>query len=288
MRHLHLKTTRPGLALFAALSAGLAQAAEIQTCNHVTDGVFNGSASSTDNATEWGCPTVSQSAFAQVGNAGGAVLYADQGGQPGANGFLSTLYLMYDYVAGAAPASFFDVFFEVVPDGHAYLVRIPAPTSPDPAPALLAFERPIGSVAPLDQNGSFDIGPNSGWEALSDADKALADFRGAVGFGSSPNNPVAHPMAEFQLSINQATDPSQPSGLYDPSPAFWSASVKAVDDPPLSSGVFTLHPDGTTTVTPALGPDGGPVMQGSVLPEPATLLLFLPGLLALARFRRPS
>lgn len=54
------------------------------------------------------------------------------------------------------------------------------------------------------------------------------------------------------------------------------------------SNLSTFNPDGTTVVTPALGPDGGPVMQGSVLPEPATLLLFLPGLLGLARFRRPG
>lgn len=48
---------------------------------------------------------------------------------------------------------------------------------------LLAFERPIGSVAPLDANGSFEIGPASGWEALSGGDLALAQFQGSLGFG---------------------------------------------------------------------------------------------------------
>lgn len=271
MRNLPLKTLRPGLALLAVLAAHPARADVASGgCDHITDGVFNTSAASALDASEWGCSTVSKSFFAPAPGGGGAYLYADQG-----NG---NLYLMYDYVAGGAPSSFFDVFFEVVPDGHAYLVRLPA------AGGFEAYERPIGSIAPLDANGSFTLGPNSGWTPLSPADLALAQFQGAVGFGSSANNPAPHPMAEFQLTVSQPGHP----GIYDPSPAFWSASTKpgGAADPPISSGVFTLNPDGSTTVAPALGPDGSPLMQGSVLPEPATLLLFASGLAGLLAARR--
>jgi len=259
------------LALLAVLAAPQALAVGITDgCGHVSDGLFNGSASSVTDGPEWGCATVSKSGFAQVGNAGGAFLYADQNGH--------NLNLMYDYAAGASTASFFDVFFEVVPDGHAYLVRLQA------AGGLEAFERPIGSVAPLDAHGSFDVGAGSGWTPLTAADLAIAQFQGAVAFGTSQNNPSPHPMAEFQLTINQPGA----NGIYDPSPAFWSASVKTDGgaDPPISSGIFTLNPDGTTTVTPVLGPGGAPVMQGSVLPEPATLTLFMAGLFGLRAARR--
>jgi hypothetical protein len=282
MRNAPSKALRLGLALLAALAAHSAQASAIvQGCDHVTDGLFNHSDISTSDATEWGgCGTVSKSFFAPAADgSGGAYLYADQSGP--------NLALMYDYTSGDAaaftPSSFFDVFFEVVPDGHAYLVRIPV------AGQLEAFERPIGSVAPL-VNGSFAIGPGSGWEPLDQFDLDLAQFQGAVGFGTSENSSVRHPMAEFQLTINQPGPGGHP-GIYDPDPAFWSASAKpgGAADPPISSGVFQLLPNGTTVVVPVLGPNGGPVMQGSVLPEPATLLLFasgFAGMLAARRARR--
>jgi len=275
MRDSLSKALRLGLLLLAA-AVHSAQAAGTVGCSHLTDGLFNHSENPGPDDPEWGgCGTVSKSFFAPApGGTGGAYLYADQSGP--------NLYLMYDYVVGSSVASFFDVFFEVVPDGHAYLVRIPA------SGPLQAFERPIGDVAPIGSNGSFTIGPGSGWAELSPADLSLAQFQGVVKFGASPNNQTFHPMAEFQLSINQSADPQNPTGIYDPSPAFWSASVKPGGgaDPPLSSGVFTLHPDGTTTVVPVLSPDGSPVMQGSVLPEPAPLVLFLSGLLGLCAVRR--
>jgi hypothetical protein len=259
-----------GLIAGAVFSANLAQAITVAPCNHTTDGAFDPG--------EWNCATVSKSFFPQVGNAGGAFLYVDQG-----QGNNNNLYLMYDYVGGVAASSFFDVFFEVVPDGHAYLVRIPG------GGGLLAFERPIGSVAPLLPNGAFDIGINSGWDPLSAADLALAQFQGAVGFGVSPDDATPHPMAEFQLTINRQGG----NGIYSPDPAFWSASESSgvtpsgLTDPPISSGIFSLNPNGTTTVTPVLGPNGAPIQQGTVtLPEPGTFLAFASGLLGVFGFRR--
>ncbi len=264
-----------GFFAVAALSGGLAHATTV--CNHVTDGVFGSG--------EWNCPTVSTSFFPQVAGGGGAFLYADQG-QNGNN----NLYLMYDYVGAVAPSSFFDVFFEVVPDASSYLVRIPAGGG-----GLQTFERPIGTVAPLLPNGSFDLSGSSGWIPLTPADLALAQFQGAVGFGPSPNDATPHPMAEFQLTINRPAGPSGASGangIYDPSPAFWSASEKSSGgaDPPISSGIFMLNPDGTTTVLPVLGGDGAPLQQSTDLPEPRTLVIFASGLFGIFAsryYRRP-
>jgi hypothetical protein len=269
--YLKKRTLSIGLIAGAAIFTNAGHASTVGGCIHNTDGAFD--------TQEWTCPTVSKSFFPQVGSAGGAFLYVDQG-----QGNNNNLYLMYDYVGGVATSSFFDVFFEVVPDGHAYLVRIPG------GGGLLAFERPIGSVAPLLPNGSFDIGINSGWDPLSAADLALAQFKGAVGFGISPDDATPHPMAEFQLTVDHSGGPGGgPGGIYSPDPAFWSASEKSSGgaDPPISSGIFILNPNGTTTVNPVLGPNGDPVMQGTVtLPEPGTFLAFASGLLGLLGCRR--
>ncbi|MCU1237636.1 MAG: hypothetical protein JWP63_5603 [Candidatus Solibacter sp.] len=114
-------------------------------------------------------------------------------------------------------------------------------------------------------------------------------FQGTDGFGPSLGHGIPHPIAEFQLTINRSTS-ATPDGLYSPEPAFWGASEKssAGADPPISSAIFQLNPDGTTFVMPILGPLGDPIMQGTALPEPATFLGFGSGvlaLLALCRYR---
>ena len=64
-----------------------------------------------------------------------------------------------------------------------------------------------------------------------------------------------------------------------------SAAVAA--DPPITSAIFTLNPDGTTIVTPVLGTNGGPVQQiPEGVPEPSSLLLVLSGVLALTRLKK--
>jgi hypothetical protein len=202
---------------------------------------------------------------------GGAYLYVDQGfrtASPPA-GSPDTLFLMYDDVRATAPTGFFEVFFEVPSDAD-YLVVIQQP-------GFVALERPHGSPAPLNPDGSFDVSPGSGWSPLTPDDILRANFHTALGFGPSPNLGTDHLMAEFDLSIdNKAPGRTGGDGLYDPSPAFWSASKSGNPDPPISSAIFQLNPDGSTDVTPLFGPNGGPVARPQdVVPEPSAAGLLL-------------
>src|SRR5436190_13618947 len=140
---LRVKTTvSPFCAIvFCALLPQIANAGVAGGCTHNTDGAFG--------VGEWSCGPVSKQFFVPAARAGGSFLYVAQGVGPD-----NTLYLMYDYVAGTATSSFFDVFFEVVPDGHAYLVHIDGSSTVAPGIGG-AYERLIGLLAPLNPNGSF-------------------------------------------------------------------------------------------------------------------------------------
>jgi hypothetical protein len=239
---------------------------------HVTDGTFT-------SPQEWTGPVVAKQFFAPASDgSGGAFLYVEQGiSSPFANDHspFDTLYLLYDYVNSAPGGdqlnSFFDVFFQVSPTRTDYLVRIL--NTGNPNGAFLAFEKSSATPSNINPDGTFDIG--SPWTPLESDDLALARFQVAIGFGPSPDQPTDHLMAEFELSINNPRNPFSP-GLYDPSPAFWGASAdpKFGPDPPISSAIFELSPDGGASVFPVLGPNGGPIKQpAAAVPEPPTVLL---------------
>ncbi len=272
--------TFAAMTLAVLVPAGTARAL-LSANPHVTDGVFTG-------PQEWDTTrtTVTEFTFPVVGNTGGANLFVEQAG--------GVLYLMYDYTNSAAlhltPANAtFDVFFQVPndqPGGTDYVVSFTNST-------FSAFEKPTtGPASPLNPDGSFNLN-SPVWTALSSDDLARAGFASAVGFGHDPATPSVpdHLLAEFQLTIQTA---SNPDGFYDPSPAFWSASASGgglgVADPPISSAIFQLNPDGTTIVVPVLGPNGGPVLQpqDAVTPEPSSVALVGVGvaILAVARRRR--
>lgn len=255
---------------------------------HIVDGAF-GPNEWTVSATDGSAarPTVSRNSFTVGGVSNADFLYVEQtndgvpvplGGPLGNN-----LGLMYDFVNSSSGPfnAAFDIFFQVGPQHTDYAVHIAGFGS------LQAFEKPTGTVSLLKPDGSLNL-LASPWIPIDplDPDFALAHFVGAVGFGVSPNSSTPHLLAEFELSV----DTGASDGLYSPEPAFWSASTshRELDrtcdsfDPffgcsagPISSGIFTLNSDGTTTVVPTLGSDGGPVIQ--LVPEPETWVLMLVG-----------
>jgi hypothetical protein len=253
---------------------------------HVVDGTFS-------SAAEWDItrPSVSVLSFTVDGIQNGAYLYVEQTNNgnpvPLNSGLGNRLELMYDFVSsptalpGSNPTnSFFDVFFQVPTTQTDYAVRI------GPG-GFQAFEKPTGTLSGQNPDGSLQLtdgqgNPLSPWQRLDAGDLQTAQFQTALGFGTSPNGATGHLMAEFELSINNGSN----DGLYSPDPSFWGAGGASgpgarggLADPPISSGIFTLNPDGTTTVVPALGLNGGPVLQPQqVVPEPASVLLLAAGL----------
>jgi hypothetical protein len=265
--------------------ASLGMAGEIAVApTHTTDGLFNAGTLPQTDGPEWSGPNVVKTFFPVAPDgSGGAFLYVDQGAGPQ----LGTLFLMYDYVNGNGSFvnTFFDVFFQDRVDNTDYGIRVQGA-------GFTAFEKPFGPPSGLNPDGSFNFS-SAPWTVLTTADLALANFHGAVGFGPSPNSSTSHLQAEFDLTINSSGS-GTPNGIYDPAPAFWSATctncaglgVGTQGDPPITSGIFQLNPDGTTIVTPVLGASGGPLQQpNESAPEPASLLLVAPALALLFRKR---
>jgi hypothetical protein len=281
------------------LGLGNVRSVHADPFKHATNGQFDpGEWTNNPNL----IPTVSSQSFAYdpATGAGGATLYVEQGftqvqaavaggGQP------DTLFLMYDINnnpthgrAQPTAANFFDVFFQVPSDGNDYLARIFGDSTTSHQDFLL-YEKPTGTVSPTTADGSFDVSDTALWTLLNppggqdDPDFTLAKPVGVVGFNGTTadgsNTAPNHVEVEFQLSINTTPPQSSngPTGLYDPNdPAFWSGSGDpGGGDPPFTSGVFKLNPNGTTSVTPAFGPNGDPLLQPLAVaaPEPASLTL---------------
>jgi hypothetical protein len=259
---------------------------------HVADGTFGDqewTASSTNGSPAR--PSVSVQSFTVAGNPQGAYLFAEQtlNGNP-TSGPGNQLHLMYDFVASptvlgalaGASNSFFDVFFQVPTTNTDYVVHLTAN-------GFQAYEKPTGTASALNADGSLAL-TGSPWSLLDGNVLSLAQFQGAIGFGASPNSSQPHLQAEFALSI----DSGNRDGLYGSDAAFLSVSAFSdiAQDPPISSGIFTLNPDGTTTILPALGPDGGPVQQPqdvvttAAVPEPHSVVLLGLGAVGLVFGRR--
>lgn len=259
---------------------GMLALADAAQAGHVVDGAF-GPLEWTLSATDGtpAPPNVSHAAFTVGGVTNAAHLYAaqyDSSGTPVTASLGSKLGLMYDCTICGAPLpanAALDIFFTSGPDDYAVHVF-----SASGVPAFLAFEKPVGTVSSLNLDGSLNLA-DPVWSALDAADLALAQFVVAVGFGPSPNAAADHYFVEFELSVNSNGPGLPPNGLYSPDPAFWSASTsgeQGFPSGPISSGTFTLHADGSTTVQPLVGPNGEPVLQP--VPEPGGLALSMLGI----------
>lgn len=250
---------------------------------HIVDGAFGQlewTASSTDGSAA--PPNVSRSSFTVGGVPNAAYLYAaqyDGNGVPVSGSLGAKLGLMYDCTICQAPLpanAALDIFFNSGLED--YVVHV---FSASGLPTFQAFEKSVGTTSTLNQDGSLNLADPI-WTALTTGDLVLAQFAIGVGFGLSPNSNRDHYFVEFEMSINSAAAGALPNGLYSPAPAFWSASTSGTGFPtgPISSANFTLKPDGTITVVPILGPNGGPITQP--VPEPGILALVFAGVGALS------
>jgi len=109
----------------------------------------------------------------------------------------------------------------------------------------------------------------------------------ALGFHTSPNAGSSHMIIEFEVDLDLPSGlggglvPPM-NGIYGVGPATWLASAASdLVDPPISSAIFQINPNGDLLITPfELG-----------APEPATWGLMLGGLLVIMRrgklLRRP-
>ena len=239
----------------------------------------------TDN--EWSTAPSQTFAFNPGTGTGGATLYMQQGfnatGQQAVETLGDTLYVMVDDTSRTQALGSGTVFELLVHQATAdYLFKL---TYTGSSKTLTEFKKSPGVVSPTNPDGTLHL-TDPPWTALSSGEVALANASGAIGFGTTPfTSTGAHQMAEFQISINT---PGLAGLLTPGTPGFLSVAYGApgTPDPPISSAIFTLNPDGTTTIAPVLGPNGDPVLQPQdVAPEPGTLLLSgLGGMLALGAY----
>ena len=177
-----------------------------------------------------------------------ALLYA--GLDPGHD----SVYLMYDYKLRTNP-----VF------------------APGTVAADVAFPITVDANGPqnidvrftANAGGGFDITVNG----LAGSPSVLASslgMVGAIGFGPSALDTASHMLVELEVPLaipanfGPAFNRAGTSGVYSPAPAFWAADLQNnAGDPPISSAIFQINPDGSTIIRPSVGP----------VPEPGSMAL---------------
>lgn len=145
----------------------------------------------------------------------------------------------------------------------------------------LALQQPALAVIDGSSSSFFDVFVDLG---LGGGSEFAGNFGidAAVGFGRSPLSDLNHLLVELEIPLlidpgffNDGPGPlpeggsNRPDGGgYSPLPAFWGASI-ANDgvDPPISAAVFTINPNGLTTV------NASGVPTAATVPEPGTLAL---------------
>lgn len=188
---------------------------------HVTDGTFS---VCPDGRLEWS--NVTAKFFAESNS----YLYADQGymnGTPGTPPAPNTFFLMYDECGRTVALG---------PDEY-FLVHFSTVETVNGLPAIKIYNIHIftdGTII-FFENGVMNPAGRS---------KIVEDMHGQAGYGTSPNCPFNHVMAEFQIPLSAAG-----GGSYSPDPAYWSSSV-----PPVST---ETAPTAVISFTPPIGATNG-------------------------------
>src|SRR2546422_821820 len=181
---------------------------------HVTDGTFS---VCPDGRLEWS--NVTAKFFAESNS----YLYADQGymnGTPGTPPAPNTFFLMYDECGRTVALG---------PDEY-FLVHFSTVETVNGLPAIKIYNIHIftdGTII-FFENGVMNPAGRS---------KIVEDMHGQAGYGTSPNCPFNHVMAEFQIPLSAAG-----GGSYSPDPAYWSSSVPPVRTETAPTAVISFTP----------------------------------------------
>ncbi len=213
-----------------------------------------------------------------------------------------SLYLMYDFLPGTGPITPGDIFASV-----SFPIHLPPAQGGGGGGrtniAVLFQARGATNLADGVSGSFFDVFVDIDLDGRPDFSAAQLGIDGAAGFGPSTLSNSPHLLVELEVPLRIPANFGSPggplpgnginpaTGLYDPDPAFWGASgggngsgggrplAEGADlapaEPglqPASAGLFTINPNGSTTITP--------------VPEPATSALLLAGLGIFAARRR--
>ena len=202
-----------------------------------------------------------------------SLLYA--GLAPGvSSGSNSELYLMYDYLPRTntqfTNGEFIaDIKFPINLAGvsHNATVQFRGLALPN---SILSFSSFVVTVD-VDSNG------------LDVRQASALNIDGFLNFNPSTLSASNHLLIELEVPLlipanfGPAFPPGGSNGIYSPAPAFWGANItNNLVDPPASAALFTINPNGSTTITSGQ----------SAVPEPASCALLAIGALGLLGYAR--
>ena len=159
-----------------------------------------------------------------------------------------------------------------------YKLRTTQSFAPGTVAADIAFPITVGANGRQNIDVVFTALPGSGFavtvNGLAGSPSVPASslgIEGAISFGPSTLDTLDHMLVELSvpLLIPANFGPAFPgageNGIYSPDPAFWNADLtNNAGDPPISSAIFEINPDGSTFILPIFPSD---------TPEPGTVAL---------------